>query len=99
MGQFAWWFPWQTPIRDLNWVPDGRESATTGSHDRLFRPAGRRPAGMPDTRNELNERKSAQLRPLGHHRPVAAGVVHPVPKPEPADAVAGNLVLAAPQRG
>ena len=28
----------------------------------------------------MNERQSAQFRPLGHHRPVAAGVVHAVPE-------------------
>ena len=46
-----------------------------------------------------DERQSAQFRPLGDHRPLAAGAVHAVPESGPAHLRAGNFVLAAPQRG
>ena len=46
-----------------------------------------------------DERQSPQFRPLGHHRPAAAGAVHAVPESRPAHLLAGHLVLAASERG
>src|SRR5438067_12470410 len=51
--------------------------------------------GAAELRDARHERQPAQLRLVGHHRPVAACIVHAVPEPGPAHAIDRNLVLAA----
>src|SRR6195256_6807836 len=64
------------------------KDATQGIRPRSARP-----------RRKINERESAQFRPLGHYCPAAVGTVHALPEPWSARVLAGHLVLAAPDRG
>jgi hypothetical protein len=57
-----------------------------------IRPRSARP------RRKIDERQSAQLRPLGHYCFAAVGTVHAVPESWPARVLAGYLVLAAVDR-
>src|SRR6266480_1270196 len=50
-------------------------------------------------RRKIDERQSAQLRPLGHYRFAVIGIVHAVPEPWPTRLLAGHFVLAALERG
>src|SRR5713101_3037655 len=57
-----------------------------------MRPRSARP------RRKIDERQSAQFRPLGHYCLAVVGIVHALPEPWSARVVAGYLVLAALDR-
>src|SRR6185369_720772 len=68
-----------------SWLPRDK------SEDR--RPRSARP------RRKIDERQSAQSRPLGHYCPVAIGAVHALPEPWSTRVLDRYLVLAAFDRG
>src|SRR5260370_25136902 len=60
-------------------------------------PKDRRPRSA-RPRRKIDERQSAEFRPLGHYRLAAVGTVHAFPESGSARLLAGNLVLATAER-
>ncbi len=89
------WFPWQRPGRhlDCNAVNRGIPSCLPEDTSQGIRPRSARP------RRKINERQSAQFRPLGHYCLAVVGTVHALPESGSARVLAGHLVLAAVDRG
>ncbi|OIQ67462.1 hypothetical protein GALL_509600 [mine drainage metagenome] len=87
------WFPWQRPRRhlDCNAVDRGMDSPSRLPKE--IRPRSARP------RRKIDERQSAQFRPLGHYCLAAIGIVHALPESWSARVLAGHLLLAASDRG
>src|SRR6202012_958103 len=79
------WFPWHQGGRHLNcnmveegipsWLLRDRSEGDIirGTPQKDKRPRSARP------RRKIDERQSAQFRPLGYHCPVAVGAVHALP--------------------
>src|SRR5215212_6312319 len=85
------WFPWHRPGRHLDCTAVQRGIASCLPKD--IRAAIARP------RRKIDERQSAQLRPLGHYRFAVIGAVHAVSEPGPTRVLAGYFILAALERG
>src|SRR6202042_2785760 len=81
--------------------------AATGAAPRLYAVERGIPSCLPEDirprsarpRRKIDERQSAQFRPLGHYCFAVVGVVHALPESWSACLLAGYFVLAASDRG
>src|SRR5712691_5169694 len=89
------WFPWQRPRPhlDCSAVDRGLPSCLPRTLPKDIRPRSARP------RRKIDERQSAQFRPLGYYCLAVVGTVHALPEPWSARLLAGHLVLPAFDRG